>query len=344
MNAQPKSLTITENQPLQAASKEPMLVVDKLQTHFELRQWGLLRIGSVQAVDNVSFSLDAGESATIVGESGCGKSTLARTLLGLYRPTSGDVRFAGTSLANLRNKDLKSYRAHIGYVQQDPYGALPPFMDIRRILDEPLIVHGIRESRERHRRIEEALNEVGLEPAREVWDKFPHQLSGGQQQRVVIARALILRPRLIIADEPVSMLDASVRVEILELLRHVQHAHRLALLYITHDLSTVRHYAHRVMVMYAGKIIEHAPVDSLLERPLHPYTGALLSALSDPDPTNARRQRKVPGGEPPSLVSPPQGCRFHPRCPQMMIGRCEYFVPKDFHPRVGHRVACWLRG
>jgi peptide/nickel transport system ATP-binding protein len=173
---------------------------------------------------------------------------------------------------------------------------------------------------------------------------FAHQLSGGQQQRVVIARALLLRPRMIIADEPVSMLDASVRVEILELLRHIQHTHRLALLYITHDLSTVRHYAHRAMVMYAGQIVEQAPIDSLLERPLHPYSGALLAALSEPDPANARRQRRIPSGEPPSLASPPQGCRFHPRCSQMMIGRCEYFAPQVFEPRSGQQVACWLRG
>lgn len=326
------------------SNSEPLLVVKNLRTYFELRQWGFLRIGSVQAVDNVSLSLDAGESATIVGESGCGKSTLARTLLGLHRPSGGEVRFAGTSVGNLRGRDLKSYRAQVGYVQQDPYGALPPFMEVRRILNEPLIIHGIRGHRQRQQRIEEALEEVGLEPAHEVWNKFPHQLSGGQQQRVVIARALLLRPRMIIADEPVSMLDASVRVEILDLLRHVQHVHRLALLYITHDLSTVRHYAHRTMVMYAGQIIEQAPVDNLLERPLHPYTGALLSALSDPDPANARRQRRVPDGEPPSLIAPPAGCRFHPRCPQIMIGRCEYYAPQEFHPRIGHRVACWLRG
>ncbi|BAU56781.1 dipeptide transport ATP-binding protein DppF [Halorhodospira halochloris] len=338
------NLAVTKTGADSAALKEPLLVVDRLQTHFELRQWGFLRIGSVQAVDNVSFSLDSGEAATIVGESGCGKSSLARTLLGLHRPTGGDVRFAGSSLTNLQGKTLKAYRAKVGYVQQDPYGALPPYMDIRRILEEPLIIHGISGKEERQRRIKEALKEVGLEPPHEVWRKFPHQLSGGQQQRVVIARALILRPQMIIADEPVSMLDASVRVEILELLRHVQLAHGIALLYITHDLSTVRHYAHRAMVMYAGRIIEQAPVDSLLERPLHPYTGALLAALSDPDPANARRQRRVPKGEPPSLVSPPEGCRFHPRCSQVMIGRCEYFAPKEFQPRIGHRVACWLRG
>ncbi|WP_019590575.1 ABC transporter ATP-binding protein [Thioalkalivibrio sp. ALE20] len=325
------------------ARSEPLLVAEDLQTHFELRQWGFIRTGTVRAVDGVRFTLDAGEAAAVVGESGCGKSSLARTLLGLNRPTGGAVRFEGQSLADLKGADLKAYRARVGYVQQDPYGALPPFMDIRRALEEPLIVHGIGPRAERERRIDAALEEVGLTPVAQVRGKFPHQLSGGQQQRVVIARALLLRPKLIIADEPVSMLDASVRVEILDLLHRVQREHDIALLYITHDLSTVRHYAGRVMVMYAGRIVEQAPVDALLDAPQHPYTEALLSALADPDPANARQMREIPGGEAPSLVSPPPGCRFHPRCPQAMAGVCETRDPPDFRPAPEHRAACWLR-
>ena len=325
------------------AQQEPLLVADDLQTHFELRQWGFIRTGTVRAVDGVRFTLDAGEAAAVVGESGCGKSSLARTLLGLNRPTGGAVRFEGQSLADLKGAELKAYRARVGYVQQDPYGALPPFMDIRRALEEPLIVHGIGPRAERERRIDAALEEVALTPVAQVRGKFPHQLSGGQQQRVVIARALLLRPKLIIADEPVSMLDASVRVEILDLLHRVQSEHDIALLYITHDLSTVRHYAGRVMVMYAGRIVEQAPVDALLDAPQHPYTEALLSALADPDPANARQMREIPGGEAPSLVSPPPGCRFHPRCPQAMAGVCETRDPPDFRPAPEHRAACWLR-
>ncbi len=322
---------------------EPLLTARDLRTHFELRQWGFFRVGSVRAVDGVHFQLDAGESAAVVGESGCGKSSLARTLLGLHRPTAGEVRFEGVSLADLRGPALKTYRARVGYVQQDPYGALPPFMDIRRILAEPLIIHGVRDRRERQRRIEAALEEVGLTPVGEALGKFPHQLSGGQQQRVVIARALLLRPRMIIADEPVSMLDASVRVEILELLHRVQAEHDLALIYITHDLSTVRHYTDRVFVMYGGRIVEQAPVESLLEAPQHPYSEALLNALADPDPENARHQRQIPAGEPPSLIEPPPACRFHPRCPHFMAGKCDVHDPPEFEPRPGHRVACWLR-
>ncbi len=323
--------------------RQPLLAVKDLQTHFELRQWGFLRLGSVRAVDGVSFTLDVGESAAVVGESGCGKSSLARTLLGLYRPTGGEVLFEGRSLALLKGAAMKDYRARVGYVQQDPYGALPPFMNVRRILEEPLIIHGVRSRVDRHRRIDEALEEVGLGSAAEIRDTFPHQLSGGQQQRVVIARALLLRPHLIIADEPVSMLDASVRVEILDLLHSVQTVHGIALLYITHDLSTVRHYAHRVMVMYAGRMVEQASVESLLDRPQHPYTEALLAALADPDAENARHERHVPVGEAPSLLNPPPGCRFHPRCPQVIAGTCETRDPPDFEPFPDHRAACWLR-
>ncbi|MBK1726958.1 ABC transporter ATP-binding protein [Halorhodospira neutriphila] len=330
--------------PAQAAAPgEPLLAARDLQTHFELRRWGFLRTGSVRAVDGVDLTLDAGEAAAVVGESGCGKSSLARTLLGLHRPTGGEARFEGQPLARLRGAALKAYRARVGYVQQDPYGALPPFMDVRRALEEPLIVHGVAPRAERERRIEAALEEVGLAPAGEVWGKYPHQLSGGQQQRVVIARALILRPRMILADEPVSMLDASVRVEILELLRRIQREHRLALLYITHDLSTVRHYTDRVLVMYGGRIVEQAPVEALLERPQHPYAEALLAALADPDPANARRERPVPGGEPPSLAAPPPGCRFHPRCPYAMAGTCDVYDPPALGVGEGHTAACWLR-
>lgn len=319
-----------------------LLSVQDLHTWFELRQWGFLRVGSVRAVDGVSFELGHGESVAFVGESGCGKSSLARTLLGLHRPTHGRVVFDGRSLGDLSTRELKAYRASVGYVQQDPYGALPPFMDVQRILAEPLIVHGVRDRGERERRVKAALEEVRLSPASEFVGKFPHMLSGGQQQRVVIARALILEPSMIIADEPVSMLDASVRVEILDLLRRIQATRRLSLVFITHDLSTVRHFAERIFVMYAGRIVEHADMEELLAQPQHPYTQSLLAAIADPDADNARHPRAVPAGEPPSLLHPPPGCRFHPRCPHAIEGLCEVDEPPDFEPRRGHQSACWL--
>ena len=320
----------------------PVLWVQDLHTWFELRQWGFLRVGSVRAVDGVSFDLKRGESVAFVGESGCGKSSLARTLLGLHRPSHGSVHFEGHSLRDLNAKELKAYRARIGYVQQDPYGALPPFMDIGRILAEPLKVQGVHDRPERERRIEAALEEVRLSPARAYMGKFPHMLSGGQQQRVVIARALVLEPAMLVADEPVSMLDASVRVEILQLLRRIRAEHNLTLVFITHDLSTVRHFTDRIFVMYAGRIVEAAQVDDLLENPQHPYSQALLAALADPDADNALHERAVPGGEAPSLLTPPPGCRFHPRCPHAMAGTCDVEDPPDFEPRPGHYSACWL--
>lgn len=314
-----------------------------LHTWFELRRWGFLHAGTVRAVDGVDFELARGEAVAFVGESGCGKSSLAKTLLGIHRPSRGDVIFEGRKVSELDRAGLKWYRRQVGYVQQDPYGALPPFMDIRRILGEPLIINGISSKREREKRIGDVLEEVRLTPANDILLKFPHMLSGGQQQRVVIARALILNPSMIIADEPVSMLDASVRIEILNLLRSIQKSHNLTLVFITHDLSTVRYFAEHIFVMYAGKIIEKARVDELLEAPQHPYTQALLGAIPDPDPENAKHIRELPGGEPPSLINPPAACRFHPRCPKFMRGLCDVKYPPNFEPFPGHFSACWLQ-
>lgn len=319
-----------------------LLTVGDLQVWFELRKWGFAHAGYVRAIDGVSFELRQGESVAIVGESGCGKSTLAKTVLGLHRPTAGEVLFDGRRLDDLDEQGMKWYRAQVGYVQQDPYGALPPFMNVRRILEEPLVINGVRRKRDRAVRIREVLEEVRLVPVEDFLPKFPHMLSGGQQQRLVVARAMILQPKMIVADEPVSMLDASVRVEILELLGKLQREHNLAIAYITHDLSTVRHFSDRAFVMYAGKIIEKASVNELLQNPCHPYTRALLAAIPDADAANAKSFRDVPAGEPPSLVHPPSGCRFHPRCPQAIAGLCEKELPPEFEPREGHGVECWL--
>jgi peptide/nickel transport system ATP-binding protein len=319
-----------------------LLSIQNLRVHFELRRWGFGRAGFVRAVDGVSFDLQRGEAVAVVGESGCGKSTLMKTILGLYRPTEGDVIFEGENLSEKGTRGMQWYRSQVGYVQQDPYGALPPFMSIQRILQEPLVVNKVKSKEEREQRILKVMDEVKMTPPGDFLTKFPHMLSGGQQQRVVIARAMIMEPRLIVADEPVSMLDASVRVEILRLLRGLQASHNLAVIYITHDLSTVRYFSEHIFVMYAGKLVEKAGVDELLHQPRHPYTHALLEATPDPDPKNLHSFKEVPPGEPPSLITPPPGCRFHPRCPHVIEGLCDVEDPPDFEPDPGHFAKCWL--
>ena len=319
-----------------------LLSVQDLHVWFELRRFGFWTSGHVRAVDGVTFDLKRGESIAVVGESGCGKSSLMKTILGLYRPTQGDVIYEGQKISELDNKGMRWYRSHVGYVQQDPYGALPPFMNVERILEEPLIINGVSSRRERHDRIRKVLEEVKMFPVEDFLGKFPHMLSGGQQQRVVIARSMILEPKIIVADEPVSMLDASVRVEILRLLRGLQEMHDLAVIYITHDLSTVRFFSERIFVMYAGKFIEKAKVDKVLDNPQHPYSQALLAASPEPDAKNALTYKEVPAGEPPSLVNPPPGCRYHPRCPQIIQGLCDVDDPVEFEPVPDHFVACWL--
>lgn len=321
---------------------EPLLSVRNLHTWFELRRWGFGRAGYVRAVDDVSFELRRGEAVAIVGESGCGKSSLMKTILGLHKPIKGEIRFEGEIVSDFTRQKLQWYRSQVGYVQQDPFGALPPFMNIQRILEEPLIIHGMKSRQEREARIDEVMGEVRLTPVADFLTKFPHMLSGGQLQRIVVARAMLLRPKLIVADEPVSMLDASVRVEILRLLQRLQREHNLAVIYITHDLSTVRYFSERIFVMYAGKLVEKSAINELLRNPLHPYTNALLTAIPDPDAANAATFREVPPGEPPSLVNPPAGCRFHPRCPHAIAELCEVEEPPDFEPTAGHSTACWL--
>jgi peptide/nickel transport system ATP-binding protein len=318
------------------------LSVQNLHIWFELRKFGFGHAGYVRAVDGVSFNLAAGDAIAIVGESGCGKSSLMRSILGLHRPTKGDVVFEDKKISELDRKGIRWYRSKVGYVQQDPYGALPPFMSVERILEEPMIVNGIKDKQIRTGRIHKVLEEVKMFPVEEFLPKFPHMLSGGQQQRVVIARAMILEPKLIVADEPVSMLDASVRVEILKILRKLQETHNLAVIYITHDLSTVRYFSERIFVMYAGRLVEKASVKELLENPLHPYTKALLTGTSEPDAENAHIYKEIPPGEPPSLITPPSGCRFHPRCPQYIEGECEKIDPPDYEPLPKHLVKCIL--
>jgi len=323
-------------------SQDILLSVQDLRVWFELRRFGFGHAGYVHAVDGVSFDLHSGEAVAVVGESGCGKSSLMKTILGLNRPTEGRVLFKGQDLNAMNTRELKKYRSKVGYVQQDPYGAMAPFMTVQRILEEPMTINTRKTQEARLQRIEQALTEVKVTPVSDFLPKYPHMLSGGQQQRMVIARAMMLDPEMIVADEPVSMLDASVRVEILKLLRSLQEKHQLAVIYITHDLSTVRYFSERIFVMYAGQIVEKAPVNSLLQNPGHPYSQALLAATSDPDAANALTFKEVPPGEPPSLVTPPEGCRFHPRCPFMMKGLCDVEIPPDFMVGPGHFAKCWL--
>ena len=324
------------------SAREILLSIDDLHVWFELKKFGFSHAGYVKAVDGVTFDVHNGETIAVVGESGCGKSSLMKTILALYKPTEGKIVFDGKNLAELDNRGLHWYHSNVGYVQQDPYGALPPFMTIQRILKEPLIVGGVKDKEERIRRIHKSMEEVRLTPVKDFLQKYPHMLSGGQQQRVVIARAMIMNPKFLVADEPVSMLDASVRVEILKLLRGLQELHNLSVIYITHDLSTVSYFSERIFVMYAGNLVEKAKVRQVIDNPLHPYTVALLTGTSEPDARNAETYKEIPPGEPPSLVNPPTGCRFHPRCPKMIPGLCDIKFPPDFEPEPGHFVACWL--
>lgn len=344
MSADKKKVSVAEKVKVQERGSQDgvLLAIQDLHVWFELRRWGFGHAGWVRAVDGVTFDLHHGEAIAVVGESGCGKSSLMKTILGLYEPTKGEVIFDGKKHSELGAQGMRWYRSHVGYIQQDPYGALAPFMSIQRILEEPLIIGGIKSKEEREQRIRKAMEEVKLFPVEDFLTKFPHMLSGGQQQRVVIARAMIMEPKLLVADEPVSMLDASVRVEILKLLRGLQKSYNLSVIYITHDLSTVSYFSERIFVMYAGNIVEKASVDQLLHNPLHPYTDALLEATSDPDARNAEHFKEVPPGEPPSLVKPPPGCRFHPRCAKAIKGLCEVKVPPEFEPEPDHLVACWL--
>lgn len=331
-----------QDEPVWHGDQEVLLSIQDLKVWFELRRFGFGTVGHVHAVDGVSFDLYNSEAIAIVGESGCGKSSLMKTVLALYRPTEGKILFDGKDISGMNQEVLKEYRSKVGYIQQDPYSAMAPFMTVQRILEEPMIVNGITDSKIRNERINIALEEVKVFPVNDFLPKFPHMLSGGQQQRIIIARSMLLNPRMIVADEPVSMLDASVRVEILKLLRNLQEKRRLAVMYITHDLSTVRYFSRRIFVMYAGNVVEKARVNDLLHNPLHPYTHALLAATSDPDGNNAHKFKDVPPGEPPNLIKPPTGCRFHPRCPRMIPGLCETQVPPEFTPEPEHLVACWL--
>jgi oligopeptide/dipeptide ABC transporter ATP-binding protein len=294
----------------------------------------------VHAVRGVSLELVRGETVALVGESGSGKTTLGRATLRLVPISAGRILFEGSDIHALAGKSLAAFRQRAQVIFQDPFSSLSPFMRVGQIVEEPLVIHGPRDRAERHRRVLAALDQVKLRPAAEMAEKFPHTLSGGQRQRVSIARAMVLRPDYLVADEPVSMIDASSRAEILDLLDELQGQYELTILYITHDLASARHFAERIAVMYAGRIVELAAAAELVTRPLHPYTRALLAAVPEPDPANRLRLRPVVGGEPPDPAALPSGCAFHPRCPVVVRGASEVVDPPLVEVSPGHLVAC----
>jgi oligopeptide/dipeptide ABC transporter ATP-binding protein len=297
---------------------DALLEVRSLVKHFPITR-GIIfqkQIAAVHAVDDVSFDVLRGESLGIVGETGSGKSTTARLIMRLLEPTSGTIRFDGQDITAFPRRKFKPYRRQMQMIFQDPYSSLNPRKTVGAIIAQPFAIHGLEEGKgQRRRAVQELMEKVGLNP--EHYNRYPHEFSGGQRQRIGVARALALRPKLIIADEPVSALDVSIQAQILNLLRDLQKELGLTLVLIAHDLSVVRHMCDRVAVMYLGKIVELADNDALYNHPRHPYTGALLSAVPVPDPElAAHRKREVPSGDVPSPTNPPSACRFHPRCPK----------------------------
>jgi len=318
------------------------LLIEDLHMHFQAQGKLFGRGAIVRAVDGVSMKLAQGKTIAVVGESGSGKTTLGRAVLRLLKPTSGRVVFDGTDIASAKDDHLMWYRRRAQGISQDPFSSLDPYMTIDQLLEEPLLIHKLGDKAARRQRVQWSLEQVRLLPAEEIQAKYPHTLSGGQRQRVGIARALMLQPELIVADEPVSMIDASSRAEILYLLRELQQLHQIAFIYITHDLATARHFSQRIAVMYLGRIVEEAPTGSIIDSPLHPYTKALMDALPEPDPSNRHRERAVVTGEPPSPANIPPGCRFHLRCPLFMEGKCDVTDPPYKEVNPDHWVACHL--
>lgn len=316
-----------------------LLKVENLKKYFPIRHGMFARhIGDVKAVDDVSFELYEGETLGIVGESGCGKSTTGRAIMRLHEPTAGSITFEGVELTALNEEAMRKARRDIQMVFQDPYASLNPRHTIEKILEEPLIVHGMGNAQERKKKVREYLEIVGLSAYHA--KRYPHQFSGGQRQRIGIARALMTNPKLIIADEPVSALDVSIQAQVLNLMQKLQEDLKLTYIFIAHDLGVVRHISDRVGVMYLGRLVELAESESLYNEPLHPYSQALLSAVPIPDP-QFEREQLILKGDIPSPSNPPSGCAFHTRCPKVME-HCKTVVPNLQQVKQGHSVACHL--
>ena len=322
---------------------EYILEVYELKKYYQAGRSSIFsnKVQQVHAVDGVDLCLRRGEVIALVGESGCGKSTLALTLMGLEKPTEGRIVFEGQDVTALNEATQKKLCQRIQMVFQDPYESLNPTQTVGEIVAEPLIVHGLeRNAKNRESRVIKALEDAGLKPASIFIPRYPHELSGGQRQRVVIAGALVLEPRLLLADEPVSMLDVSIRAEIINLLAELRQTRQISIIFITHDLGTVGYFADRIAVMYLGRIVEIGTMRAVLENPLHPYTKALLSVIPVPNP-RLRRKRIILQGETPSSINLPSGCRFHPRCPAI-FERCSLVNPALVPVDNGHHAACLL--
>ncbi len=331
-----------EQTQTQTTSQDDVLVsVQDLQMYFPVRS-GIIfqrKIADIKAVDGVSFQIRRGETLGLVGESGCGKTTTGRCILQLYKPTDGQVLFEGQDLTTLKGSQLRRFRRRMQMIFQDPYSSLDPRQNAGSIIGEPLIVHKMTNSRGEYReQVAELLSVVGLNPS--MSNRFPHEFSGGQRQRIGVARALAVRPSLIVCDEPVSALDVSIQAQVINLLEDLQEQFNLTYLFIAHDLSVVRHISDRIAVMYLGKIMELADRTELYENPLHPYTKALLSAVPIPDPViESQRERIILTGDVPSPLRPPPGCVFHTRCP-ISIDECSQVVPELRNVGNEHWVSC----
>jgi peptide/nickel transport system ATP-binding protein/oligopeptide transport system ATP-binding protein len=314
------------------SSSIPLVEVHNLKKYFPAGQ------AQVKAVDDISFSIQTGETFGLVGESGCGKTTTGRLILRLIEPTAGEIRFAGENLLALTRKEMRARRRDLQIIFQDPYASLNPRMTVGEAIAEPLVIHRIGDASSRRNRVAELLNVVGLSP--DYASRYPHEFSGGQRQRIGIARALALNPRFIVADEPVSALDVSVQAQVVNLLQDLQSQFQLTYLFISHGLAVVEHLCTRVGVMYLGKLVEVASSLELYANPLHPYTQVLLSSIPIPDPT-LRRNRIPLTGDVPTPINPPSGCRFHPRCPYVKE-ECRTTEPPLREITPGHQAACWL--
>ncbi|HEU03968.1 MAG TPA: ABC transporter ATP-binding protein [Nitrosopumilus sp.] len=318
---------------------DEILRIENLQKHFVKKSIFRSQASIVKAIDDISFSVRKGEVFVLAGESGSGKSTVAKLILRSIQPDSGKIIFENEEIKD-DAKSLKKIRMQCQMVHQDPYDSINPRMKVFDIISEPLEIHKLGSKEERKNRVIEVLKEVRLEPAEEIVKKYPHMLSGGQRQRIVIARALALKPKLIIADEPVSMLDVSIRAEVLELMNELQKKNGITFIYITHDLATARYFGQRIAILYLGKIVEMGPIDDVLFHPKHPYTQALIDAISEPDPENLHREKKIRINEPLD-IDVYQGCRFRARCPYA-IEKCKDEPPLEKIEN-DREVACFVK-